>query len=180
MNDDTQIQSKPQRHSRRWLLAGMGLGAAAIGAGVAWRRFALDEAESEGVWQYQFTNLDNDIVALADLKGSPLLLNFWATWCPPCVEEMPLLSDFYTRAKDQGWQMLGLAIDQPDPVKRFLQKTPVSYPVAIAGFSGVDLTKQLGNSQGGLPFTVVFGSDGAVKHRKLGQLKEADLQTWLA
>lgn len=91
-----------------------------------------------------------------------------------------MLSAFYEQAQAHGWQMLGLAIDQVDPVKTFLRKRPVSYPIAIAGFAGVDLTKQLGNTQGGLPFTVVFGADGSIQHRKLGQLKQADLDHWLA
>lgn len=180
MTQDNPSPSPSPRHSRRWTLALLGLGAAAIGAGVGWRRLALDTPDDDGIWQHRFTNLDNHVVALADMKGSPLLLNFWATWCPPCVEEMPMLSAFYEQAQAHGWQMLGLAIDQVDPVKTFLRKRPVSYPIAIAGFAGVDLTKQLGNTQGGLPFTVVFGADGSIQHRKLGQLKQADLDHWLA
>lgn len=168
------------RHSRRWTLALMGLGALALGGVVSWRRFALDPAEPDGVWQHHFSGLDDEIIALADFRGRPLLLNFWATWCPPCVEEMPMLSAFYTQAREQGWEMLGLAIDQPEPVRRFLDKTPVSYPIGIAGFAGVDLTRQLGNTQGGLPFTVVFDSDGVVQDRELGQLSESDLTRWLA
>lgn len=168
------------RRSRRWALALVGLGAVALGGAVSWRRFALDAADSDGVWQHSFADLDDAVIAMADFRGSPLLLNFWATWCPPCVEEMPMLSAFYTQARERGWNMLGLAIDQPEPVQRFLDKTPVSYPIAIAGFAGVDLTKALGNTQGGLPFTVVFDADGAIRHRKLGQLKESDLTDWIA
>lgn len=177
-NDEPTGQA-PHR-SRRWALALMGLGAVALGGVVSWRRFALDAADSGGVWQHSFAGLDDTVIALADFRGRPLLLNFWATWCPPCVEEMPMLSAFYAQARERGWDMLGLAIDQPEPVQRFLGKTPVSYPIAIAGFAGVDLTKALGNTQGGLPFTVVFDRDGSVSHRKLGQLKESDLAGWLA
>lgn len=179
--------SNPEKHpasasprSRRTVLALTAAAAAAIGAGVAWRRLALDEPQDQGIWHHQFADLDDELITLADFKGQPLLLNFWATWCPPCVAEMPMLSDFHLRAQEKGWRMLGLAVDQPEPVRRFLQQTPVSYRIAIAGFAGVELTRQLGNTQGGLPFTVVFAADGSVQHRKLGQLSAADLQQWLA
>lgn len=124
-------------------------------------------------------DLSGTTVDLSRFDGKPVLLNFWASWCPPCVEEMPLLSRFYTQTKDNGWQMLGLAIDQVDLVQRFLARTPVSYPIAMAGPTGVEWTKKLGNAAGGLPFTVVFDRQGAIQHRKLGQLKPEDLAAWL-
>ena len=166
--------------SRRWALAvAVGAAAGIAGATVAWRRFALEEPDTSDLWQHQFSTPDGTPLAMASLKGRPLLVNFWATWCPPCVEEMPLLSRFYTQKKDNGWQMLGLAIDKVDLVQRFLARTPVSYPIAMAGPAGVELTRKLGNSAGGLPFTVVFDRKGEIQHRKLGQLHAADLDTWL-
>ena len=166
--------------SRRWALAAaVGAAAGLAGATVAWRRFALDEPKLGDFWQHQFTTPGGAPLAMADFKGRPLLVNFWATWCPPCIEELPLLSRFYTLVKDKNWQILGLAIDQPDLVQRFLGRAPVSFPVAMAGPVGVELTKKLGNSAGGLPFTVVFDRSGAIQHRKLGQLQAGDLNTWL-
>ena len=167
--------------SRRWALAAaVGAAAGMAGATVAWRRFALEVPDTSDLWQHQFSTPDGAPLAMASLKGRPLLVNFWATWCPPCVEEMPLLSRFYTQTKTNGWQMLGLAIDKADLVQRFLARTPVSYPIAMAGSSGVELTKKLGNTAGGLPFTVVFDRKGEIQHRKLGQLKPEDLTAWLS
>lgn len=166
--------------TRRWALAAaVGAAAGIAGATLAWRRFALHEPDTSDLWQHRFSTPAGAPLAMADLKGRPLLVNFWATWCPPCVEEMPLLSRFYTQTKDNGWQMLGLAIDQVDLVQRFLARTPVSYPIAMAGPTGVEWTKKLGNAAGGLPFTVVFDRQGAIQHRKLGQLKPEDLAAWL-
>ena len=117
---------------------------------------------------------------MAPLRGRPLLVNFWATWCPPCVEELPLLSAFYTENKANGLQLVGLAIDKAEPVSRFLARSPVSFPVALAGMEGVELTRELGNAAGGLPFSVLFDAGGRLRERKIGQLHEADLTVWRA
>lgn len=89
-----------------------------------------------------------------------------------------MLNAFYREQRAQGWQVLGLAIDQPAAVRTFLQKLPLDFPVAIGGLSGIDLGKSLGNASGGLPFTVVIGAEGAIRDRKLGQVKPEDLQRW--
>ena len=118
--------------------------------------------------------------ALSQWKGKTLVINFWATWCPPCVEELPLLSAFYTENKAHGLQLVGLAIDKAEPVWRFLARSPVSFPVALAGMEGVELTRELGNAAGGLPFSVLFDAGGRLRERKIGQLHEADLTVWRA
>ena len=159
-------------------------GAAALGgAGLAWRsnqsQAVLSTAESE-LWQLSFARPDGGAFNMAALRSKPLLLNFWATWCPPCVEELPLLSRFYIENKAKGWQVLGLAVDQVDSVKRFLAKTPVTFPVAMAGLPGIELSRSLGNLSGGLPFSVVLGADGLVAHRKMGKVTSDDLLSWRA
>ena len=157
-------------------------GAAALGGvGLAWRTYqpqTMAPTFDSGLWQMEFAGMDGRMVRMASLRGRPVLLNFWATWCPPCVEELPLLSGFYQQYSSQGWHVLGLAVDQLEPVKRFLARRPVAFPVALAGLPGVELSKSLGNLSGGLPFTVVLGSDGLVAHRKIGQVSPADLLAW--
>ncbi len=115
---------------------------------------------------------------MASFKGKPLLLNFWATWCPPCVEELPLLDGFYKQNASNGWQVLGLAIDQPSAVRNFLTKMPLSFAIGLAGLEGTDLVKSMGNLSGALPFTVVFGQSGQLLHRKMGLVSAADLSQW--
>ena len=115
---------------------------------------------------------------MRSMAGGPLLINFWATWCPPCVEELPLLNRFYEEHRRNGWQVLGLAVDQPAAVEAFLRRAPVAFTVAMAGMSGIELSKTLGNIGGGLPFTAIFGSGGQVLHRKMGRVTALDLQQW--
>ena len=163
---------------RRLLVAGVALAAAGAGAWYAARRLQLSEPQLAGFWERSFPTPDGSTLALAGLRGRPLLVNFWATWCPPCIAELPLLSAFYTENKANGWQVLGLAVDKPEPVARFLAQTPVSFPVALAGLQGANLTRELGNTAGGLPFSLLFDASGQLRERKLGQLREGDLLAW--
>ncbi len=167
---------------RGWVAAAAGLALAGVGAGLAWRTsqrraVALSAAEQQ-FWLQQFVQLDGRTLATARLKGKPLMLNFWATWCPPCIDELPLLNAFFTKNKANGWQVLGLAVDQAGPVNRFLSQSPLAFPVALAGFPGIEVSKSLGNLAGSLPFTVVFNAAGQVVHRKMGRLTPDDLNAW--
>ena len=107
------------------------------------------------------------------------MLNFWATWCPPCVSEMPLLDKFQADTASQGWQVAGLAVDNLAPVNEFLAKRPVHYAIGLAGTGGIDLARSLGNSGGALPFSVVFDRQGRPVQHKLGQIADSDLQAWV-
>lgn len=169
--------------SRRSVLAGAGFAAAAVGAGVAWwrsRDAAAPAAEppADGFWALRWDTPQGGSVALADFRGKPLLINFWATWCPPCIEELPLINDFYTQNKAKGWQVLGLAVDKPSSVQSFLKRMPLAFPVGLAGLSGSELGKTLGNISESLPFSVLIGSAGGVLQRKLGRLSADDLTQW--
>ena len=167
------------------VLAGAGLAAAAIGAGTALRR-ARDEAQdaqspvSIDVWTLDFESLEGAPIKMAGWRGRPLLLNFWATWCAPCVVEMPLLDRFAREQRSRGWQVLALAVDQPDPVRRFIAERNLRLPVAIAGAIGLDLSRHLGNVGGGLPFTAAFDSRGTVTERRLGTVSAELLSGWVA
>lgn len=167
---------------RRMVLAGAGVAAAAAGAGVAWWRLqphAVEDGVTASFWNASMQTLDDSTLTMRKFHGRPLLLNFWATWCPPCVDELPLLNDFYAKNSGKGFQILGLAIDQPSAVRKFLDKSPLDFPIALAGLTGTDLGRALGNDVGGLPFSVLFGKDGNILQRKMGQLTEQDLNQWV-
>jgi thiol-disulfide isomerase/thioredoxin len=170
-------------NKRNLLTGGVAVAACALGAGVAWWRLAPREVHPPAVaafWASRFDGPDGEPVVMDRFLGQPLLVNFWATWCPPCVEELPMLNAFQAEHGGRGWQVLGLAVDQPSAVQRFLQRMPLDFPHAMAGLGGTELSRQLGNPSGGLPFTVVFDRAGRVAQRKLGQVKPEDLVAWAA
>ena len=162
---------------RLWIYGGVA--AAAAAAGAAWSVWKpRSPGLGELVWQQSLTQPAGDELVMANLRGKPLLLNFWATWCPPCVKEMPMLDAFYQAQRAKGWQVVGLAVDSPTPVREFLKRVPVSFPIGLAGMEGSELSRALGNPNGSLPFTVVLNSKGDVVVKKLGIIEPEDLTLW--
>ncbi len=171
--------------TRRRSLLLAGAGAAAGAAGLAWQLRggagpgSPADADAGLPWSLTLSQPDGRPLALATLRGRPLLLNFWATWCPPCVREMPLLDAFdREHGGPSGWRVLGVAADQAAAVLAFLARSPVGYTIAIAGFDGVRLSRELGNTQGGLPYSVAFDAAGRVWRQHLGEMQAVDLATW--
>jgi len=164
--------------TRRLVLTGAGLGAAALGASLAWRgrHPPAVSAAALAFWSQRFPGLDGTELDPARWRGKPLLVNFWATWCPPCVKELPEINQFYNEAKTRGWQVLGLAVDQAEPVKAFLNKTPLDFAIALAGPQGLALVRELGNPAGGLPFSLAFDESGEIRWRRLGVSRLEDLR----
>ena len=113
--------------------------------------------------------------SLAQFKGKPLVVNFWASWCGPCVEEMPALSAMQQKFAPKNIQFVGIGIDSAANVHKFLGSVKVNYPIYVAGFGGADLARSFGNDVGGLPFTVVIDRAGRVRYTKLGKVDPKEL-----
>jgi thiol-disulfide isomerase/thioredoxin len=186
---------------RNMLYGGVAAAAGLAGAAVAWRKIqphaptgesnagapaastdtavsAADIAAADSFWSLSFDTPDGKALPMSGFRGKFLLVNFWATWCPPCVEELPLLDYFYQENKDKNWQVVGLAVDQPSAVRAWLQTKPLNFAVGMVGLEGAELSKSLGNRTGSLPYSVVFGASGQPLYRKLGKVKPEDLGLW--
>ena len=167
---------------RGWMLGtGVAVAAAAAGAGWAlWRHRATPPEAAAALWDLSFDTPGGAKLEMGRLRGHWLVVNFWATWCPPCVREMPALDRFQREFASRGWRVVGLAADQATAVREFLARAPVSFEIGLAGLSGIELSRQLGNLAGGLPFTVLFDRDGAVVHKQIGETRFDQLAEWAA
>lgn len=183
LNPSSSASSHVTRRRLGWVaLAGFGL--AAGSAGWWWRNREIrasvggGERVDEAVWRTQLPTPDGQQVQLATLKGRPLLINFWATWCPPCVEEMPLLDRFAKEQGATGVQVLAVAADRLEPVKKFLTQNQLTLPVVVGGADVLQLGRLCGNLSGSLPFSILFDAQDNVVQRKLGKLSAEDLVIW--
>jgi thiol-disulfide isomerase/thioredoxin len=175
--------AQPQPGTRRQWLLGAGGVLAAAGAGVwAWQRWsgqagAGQTAAEQAFWALQLPGLDGQLQALQQYQGRPLLVNFWATWCPPCVRELPLLN--HVARQQPQVQMLGIAVDKAANVTKWLQREPLAFPVLLAETGGMGLTRELGNINGGLPFSILWDATGRMRQRRIGAFSEDILQRWM-
>jgi len=184
---------KPQGQARPAFLVGLvilviSLLALAAGLGASWLdRQAAPTAEPavQTLWVQQWPGPDGQPKSLETLRGQITVVNFWATWCAPCVEEMPALSALYQQIQQASGaprprvEFIGVAIDRADQVAEFARRSPVSYPLVVAGAAGSELGRALGNEAGALPFTAVIDSNGRVVERTLGIVNLEKLRTLL-
>ena len=117
---------------------------------------------------------------LSKWRGKPLVVNFWATWCAPCVQEMPELSELAAADAGKTFNVIGVGIDSPSNMNEFASKLKIAYPLYVGGMGGTELSRDFGNKAGGLPYTVLIGADGQVLKTYLGKLKFDELRADLA
>jgi thiol-disulfide isomerase/thioredoxin len=161
------------------ILGGVALGAAAVGGVVG--VFALQSRNGAAdLLAHRFSDLSGQPRRLKEWQGKALVCNFWATWCAPCREEIPLLDAAQQQYHTQRLQVVGIAVDNAENVRRFSQNTQVRYPLLLADASAIDLMRKLGNSTGGLPFTVVLDRSGRLAERKLGAYSKPELEARVA
>jgi len=116
---------------------------------------------------------------LSEWQGKILIINFWATWCPPCLKEIPEFIRLQDELRGKGVQFIGIAIEDQASIASFLQKNPINYPVLIGGDAAISLSQQLGNLVNAVPFTLIVDSQGMIVHRHPGELSRQKLMQLL-
>jgi len=165
------------RSARILLLATAILGAAA--GGLTYRATqhdrSLNEAAAE-LMRVQLPDASGKNQRLAQWRDRVLVINFWATWCEPCREEIPVLIRVQAKYALNDVQIVGISVDSAAKVRKFASEYRIAYPLLIGGLDAIDLTRRLGNNAGGLPFTVVLDRGGKVVKTRLGAISEAELE----
>jgi len=126
---------------------------------------------------FQLRDLQGRYRDISEWDGKLIVLNFWATWCPPCLHEIPTFSRLHNELAEDGLQFLGVALDNPRDVRRFIKASGMSYPTLYGDKDAALLSKIYGNKHGGLPYTVIIDRDGAVLSTHLGELQRDQLLT---
>lgn len=129
---------------------------------------------------FELPQLDVGPVTIpAAYAGRPLLINLWATWCGPCIEEMPELERFSISQGDQGVQVIGIALDDEAAVREFLRRIPVSYPILLDQAGPADAGVRLGNPKGVLPYSVLLDPQGRMLRQRIGPFDPGEIDGWV-
>lgn len=170
---------KPTLARRRFLAGALGWPMLAQAAG---GDAALPKGVQLSEWPRQqptpalnTATLQGEAVQLADLKGRVVLLNFWATWCPPCIREIPMLVEIQQELGEQGLQIVGIAVDKRDPARSFVHQLKVNYPVLYGVQSALEVSLLYGNDAGTLPHTAIVDRQGYIRHIIRGELEREQL-----
>jgi thiol-disulfide isomerase/thioredoxin len=118
----------------------------------------------------KLTDTNNKVVSMREYQGKILVINFWATWCAPCREEMPELSLLQDKYKNQNVVVLGIAIDEASAIKTFQTQTPVNYQIFVSENEGLPLAERLGNNKGVLPYTLIIDQHGKIAKNYFGKI----------
>jgi thiol-disulfide isomerase/thioredoxin len=168
--------------NRRHLIIGV-TGAAALAAGL-WSANRSKPAPAhpalEALFEGKILNVDGKGYPISLHRGKAILINVWAPWCAPCVEELPELSALSQSTVAKSIQFIGLGVDNAQNISDFSIKHPVAFPLVVAGLAGTQLAKTLGNASGALPFTVLFDAKGQPVGQKTGRVKAEEILAWMS
>ncbi|RCS29234.1 TlpA family protein disulfide reductase [Rhodanobacter denitrificans] len=167
-----------------WLILGLAVLAAALGGYLQHRQRAAGTTPPSLLGQLPpplvLPDLDGKLHRLDDYRGRRVLLNFWASWCAPCLREMPALAEAQAKFGEQGAIVIGIAMDEPVHVRAFLAAHPVDYPILIGEMGPPSSSLKLGNTRQILPYSVLIDADGRILATHAGPLSAAQLARWLA
>ena len=131
---------------------------------------------SDPIWAANFKDLTGTPQALSVYKGKVAMVYFWATWCEPCQKEGPAFQALYEKLKDKNFVVVGIAVDNADKVREFVKAKGMMFPIVYGGTDAIKLSKDLGNSLGGIPYLVIIDKDGRIVERITGDAKEGRIE----
>ena len=146
------------------------------GAGVRYYQLSqIEQQASAPLPDIRLPDSDGNIRRLEEWRGKILVINFWATWCPPCLKEIPAFIKLQKELAPNNVQFIGIAVEDQASIVAFLQKQPVNYPILIGGDAAISLSQQLGNLVNAIPFTLIIDANGMIVHRHPGELSRDKL-----
>jgi thiol-disulfide isomerase/thioredoxin len=180
-NHESEEASKPASGSKRALLLSGATGLAACAAGAVggwwWLNRGVVAGEEAKLLNANFESLDGKQTPISSWRGKTLVVNFWATWCGPCREEMPDFVKAQTEFAAKGLQFVGIAVDRRPAVEKFAKELGVNYPILLGDVAWLEALKTMGNPQGVLPFSMVFSPKNEVMLRRVGKLKYDEIRS---
>ena len=161
-----------------WFIAGVGLLALAVGLGLGLWRIAPggSELNTEQIYATRYADLQGQSQALRNWRGKILVLNFWATWCPPCREEIPDFVQVDTAYRGKNVAIVGIALDGQEAVQDFAREFGIHYPLLLGGAEAYDFAARLGNTSKGIPFTVILDPQGKISYLGVGAVRKQELE----
>lgn len=167
-----------------WLIVGLAVLAAAVGGYLEHRSGQTTQPESALIGQpvpaLSLPDLDGKPHRLSDYRGHRVLLNFWASWCGPCLDEMPALAQAQAKFGEHGAIVVGIAMDDPVQVRAFLAAHSLNYPILLGRLAPPSTSLELGDGAGALPYSVLIDADGRVLATHFGALPAAQVAQWLS
>ena len=164
--------------ARRWWLSG-GVAACSLALGVYWGRTSplqpASTTSEQALASSQLIDLKGEPASLSRWRGQIIVVNFWATWCAPCREEMPAFASISRRFADKNTVIVGIGIDSREKIVAFVNELKIDYPILVIDAAGIALMRILGNRSGALPFTIIVDQAGKIVDRHVGPLTEPAL-----
>ena len=122
--------------------------------------------------EFTMADIDGQIRNIKDWDGKVILLNFWATWCPPCLREIPSFVELQEKYGDQGFQVIGIAVDNEEAVHEYMNEVKINYPIMVSEFEAIELSSRYGNTIGALPYSVIINRENVVSDKITGELSK--------